>query len=111
MSIGDQVWLPEGHVWDLHIERNSIGSDLSFTGGGWKLCWHTTESSWGSFDAINDYFKGAAKGKAPHFLIGDVVGRDHPSVAQYVPLNESAFALANDVADRYQTNRDRKSVV
>lgn len=98
-------WLPEDHVWDLHILRHWIGSDLSFTGGGWKCCWHTTESSWWSFDVVDDYFRGAAMGKAPHLLIGGRSGAQHPFVAQYIPFDEAAFALANDYSDRYQTNR------
>lgn len=104
MAINER-WLPEGHVWDLHIDRRSIGSDLSFTGGGWKLCWHTTESSWLSFDSIDFYFRHAAKGKAPHVLIGGSTDATHPRVAQYIPFDESAFALANDPSDAKQTNR------
>jgi N-acetyl-anhydromuramyl-L-alanine amidase AmpD len=101
----DNLWLPEGHVWDLHIEQHSIASNLSFTDGGWKLVWHTTESPWNSYDAIDGYFRGAARGKAPHFLIGGKPGADHPYVAQYVPLNESSFAMQNDASDGRDTNR------
>lgn len=101
----DTRWLPEDHVWDLHVERHSIGSDLSFTGGGWKLCWHTTETPWNWYDTGVGYFTGSARGKAPHFLIGGRSGASHPYVAQFVPLDESSFALQNDTSDAKDTNR------
>jgi hypothetical protein len=105
MSTFSKLWLPEDHVHDLHVVRHSIGSDLSFTGGGWKALWHTTQSPWYSFDAIDSYFRGDARGKAPHFLIGGRPGAEHPYVAQYVPLDESSFALQNDTGDHMDTNR------
>jgi hypothetical protein len=31
----NELWLPDGHHWDLHIELNRSGNDAgSFTGGG-----------------------------------------------------------------------------
>lgn len=101
----DQVWLPEGHIWDIHFEKHSIASDLSFTGGGNKLCWHTTETPWDWWSAGVEYFTGSARGKAPHFLVGGRAGALHPYVAQFVPLDESSFALQNNTADGFDTNR------
>lgn len=104
MTNFDSRWLPEGHVWDLHIERLSIGSNLSFDVGGWKLVWHTTETPWDHYDAVVHAFAGIEHGKAPHFLIGGVPGSRHPYVAQFVPLDEASFALRHPAGTK-ETNR------
>jgi hypothetical protein len=99
----DKLWLPTGHHWDLHIEREQLEDAGSFTGGGWKLCFHTTESSWNSVDAMVDVLRD--KRAAPHFCIGGRPGRSHPTVVQLIPLNQAGRALGNDSSDGYQTNR------
>lgn len=100
------LWLPEGHHWDLHIEHDPSEDAGGFTGGGWGLCWHTTESAWLAVDAMVRTVQ--AKRANPHFVIGRRVGRDHPVVVQLVPLNQAGRALENFSADGFQTNRANK---
>ena len=99
----NDLWLPEGHHWDLHIEHDRQEDAGAFTGGGWKLCWHTTESSWNSVDAMCDVLR--SKRAAPHFVIGGRPGVEHPVVVQLLPLDRAGRALANDSSDGFQTNR------
>jgi hypothetical protein len=99
----DRLWLPEGHHWDLHIEHDVSEDAGSFTGGGWKLCWHTTESPWLAVDAMVNTVQ--AKRACPHFVIGRRAGLEHPVVVQLIPLNHAGRALQNFTADGYQTNR------
>jgi hypothetical protein len=100
----NQLWIPEGHHYDLHIVRGPRGAGAgAFTGGGWKLLWHTTQSPWDWADDGADYL--VRERKEPHFIIGGRKGLDHPVVHQMLPLNEAARALGNDNGDHYQTNR------
>lgn len=100
----DTLWLPEGHTWDLHIIHGPIGAGAgSFTGGGWKLMWHTTESPWTWADDGASYL--VRERKEPHFIIGGRRGLEHPVVHQLLPLDVAGRALANNVGDGYQTNR------
>jgi hypothetical protein len=100
----NQLWLPEGHHYDLHIVKGPRGTGAgAFTGGGWKLLWHTTESDWYWADAGATYLVRAKK--EPHFIIGGRRGLDHPVVVQMLPLNEAGRALGNDNGDHYETNR------
>jgi len=100
----DRNWLPEGHTWDLHIVHGPRGRGAGdFTGGGWKLIWHTTESPWTWADDGASYL--VREGKEPHFIIGGRRGTEHPVVHQMLPLDVAGRALENNVGDGYQTNR------
>jgi N-acetyl-anhydromuramyl-L-alanine amidase AmpD len=80
-------WLPRGHHLSLHIERRPLHDAGRFTGGGWKLVWHTTQGSGaeGAFSTVR------AERSAPHFII-DHSGR----VIQTVALNRAACALEHN---------------
>lgn len=97
----DKLWLPEGHHWDLHIEHDKSEDAGSFTGGGWKLCWHTTESPWQSVDSMVNVVQG--KRANPHFVIGGRAGLEHPVVVQLIALNKAGRALAHPSGP--ETNR------
>lgn len=99
----DDLWLPEGHHWNLHIEHDPSENAGTFTGGGWKMCWHTTESPWLAVDAMVSTVQ--AKRACPHFVIGRRAGLIHPVVVQLIALNQAGRALENASADGYQTNR------
>lgn len=99
----DTAWLPQGHHWNLHIEQERLLDAGSFTGGGWKLLWHTTESRWDQLDAMVDVLR--EKRAAPHLVIGGRAGREHPTVVQCVSFKRAGRALANDGSDGFQTNR------
>lgn len=99
----NELWLPEGHHWDLHIEHELQEGAGWFTGGGWKLVWHTTESAWNSVDVMVDVLRD--KRAAPHFVIGGRQSTKHPVVVQLLPLNVAGRALQNNSGDGYQTNR------
>lgn len=103
-----ELWLPEGHHWDLHIEHTPLTGAGAFTGGGWKFCWHTTESDWDSVDAIRNLFVTRDKtgqGSEPHFIIGAGIGaKRHPSVVQLLPLNRAARTLKHP-SGTPETNR------
>lgn len=99
----DTAWLPEGHHWDLHIEREPLEDAGTFTGGGWKLLWHTTESPWSALDSMVDVLR--TKRAAPHLVIGGRAGREHPTVVQCVSFKRAGRALGNDASDGFQTNR------
>lgn len=97
----DRRWLPRGHHWDLHIEHfPQIGAG-TFTGGGWKLCWHITVSPWMSVDAMVSTV--VAKRAEPHFVIGGRKGTEHPVVVQLLPLDEAGRSLRHTFPP--QTNR------
>jgi hypothetical protein len=85
------VWLPEGHHWDLHIEHKPLENAGTFSGGGRKLCWHTTESQWPTVDSMWQVLLN--KRAAPHFVIGGRAGLQHPVVIQTIPLNRAGRAL------------------
>jgi hypothetical protein len=98
----DDLWLPEGHHWSLHIEHQPAGAGAgAFTGGGWKLCWHITVSPWQSVDSVIDTV--TANHDEPHFVIGGRPGREHPTVVQLLPLSEAGRSLEHTEAP--QTNR------
>lgn len=99
----NKLWLPSGHHWDLHIAHMQDMDAGPFTGGGWKLVLHTTESEWGKVDIMEDVLD--RKNAAPHVVIGGRPGRSHPVVIQMVPFNRAARALGNDPSDGRQTNR------
>ena len=84
-------------LWLDNVEK-IIGRDAgSFTGGGKKVCLHTTEG--GSIaGALGAY---ASHGGYPHFTIDFNQKRR----IQHIPLNLSARALANNTGDGFQTNR------
>jgi hypothetical protein len=89
-----------GEKFDLKIER-SIASDAGdFTGGGWKMVWHTTESEIDSVDAIVKVLHN--NGGAPHFVLGKKNGRW--TAVQMIPLNQSAKTLRHP-AGTPETNR------
>jgi hypothetical protein len=101
MSVTDELWLPEGHHWDLHIEHRKSSNDAgSFTGGGWKWVLHTTEG--GSYDSNVTLLR---KVNTPHLVFGAVPGSLHWYVAQLLPFNVAGKTLQNDSSDGYQTNR------
>lgn len=95
-------WLPVGHLesWNLHIERKELPNAGEFTGGGRKLCWHTTEGT--NVDVMWQVLR--TKNAAPHFLIGFEPGREHATVVQCVALNRAGRALRHP-AGTAETNR------
>lgn len=99
------LWLPEGHHWDLHIEhspKDAINAG-AFTGGGWKIEVHITVSPWGATRQMVQVLKD--KHAEAHFVIGGAVGLKHPLVVQLLPLDVAGRALQNDQSDGFQTNR------
>jgi hypothetical protein len=98
----NNAWLPEGHVWDLHIEHDRAPDDAGqFTGGGWKLVWHVTVSPWQSVDAMVNVLND--KRAQPHFVIGGRKGVEHPVVVQLLPLDVAGRALQHPSGP--ETNR------
>ena len=95
-------WLPEGLRKNLHVEHAPSEGAGAFTGGGWKLDWHTTESNWDSVDAMRNVLQ--SKRAAPHFVIGGRAGTKLPVVIQMVGIDQAARALGN-FADGFDTNR------
>lgn len=102
----NQVWLPTGHVWSLHILHYRAVDAGSMTGGGYGLLWHTTESPWFRVDSMQDVLN--RKRAAPHLLIGGRTGLEHPVVIQMLPFDVAGRALQNDPSDGAQTNRANK---
>lgn len=102
------LWLPEGHHWDLHIEHCPLPGAGAFTGGGWKLVWHTTQSKWDSTEGIRDLFITRDKnheGSEPTILVGGGIGKKkHPSVVQFLPFNRAARTLKHP-SGTPETNR------
>lgn len=96
-----KYWLPEGPHWDLNIEHHALNDAGTFTGGGWKLVWHTTESPWEAVDSMVRVLD--AKNAAPHFVIGGRKGYKFPIVVQCIPLNRAARALEHNGGP--ETNR------
>lgn len=43
MAVVNKRLLPEGHHFGIHCEHDLSTDGGRFTGGGWKLVWHTTE--------------------------------------------------------------------
>jgi hypothetical protein len=89
------AWLTRGHLssWDLHVEhdRSDTTGAGSFTGGGWKLVWHTTESSMSAVDQMVSSLHDS--NAEPHFVIGDEPGRRHFTVVQLLPLTVAGRTL------------------
>ena|SRR5436309_1196473 len=78
------IYLPIGTHRELKISRK-ITETGPFTGGGWKLIWHTTEGN-----GLATMVKVLQQKKAePHFVIDHELGR----VVQLVRLDEYARAL------------------
>lgn len=94
-------WLPEGHVYDLHVEHRPLESAGPFTGGGNKWGWHITVSGWNTLDMIWGVLRD--KRAAPHLIIGGRPGVKHPVVIQCIPFNQAARALAHPSGP--ETNR------
>jgi hypothetical protein len=95
------LWLPEGAHYDLNIEHGPLPDAGPFTGGGWKLCWHTTESERESVDAMWSVLRN--KDAAPHFVIGYRKGFRFPVVIQMIPLHRAGRSLAHPSGP--ETNR------
>lgn len=97
----NELWLPKGHHWDLHIEHRPSGNDAgSFTGGGRKFVIHTTEG--GSLQSNSDLL---VRTNTPHLLFGVDPGREHWTVIQFLPFIVAGKTLGNDTSDGFQTNR------
>lgn len=97
----NDLWLPEGHHWDLHIEHRPSRNDAGpFTGGGKKFVPHTTEG--GSLDSNSDLL---VRVNTPHLLFGVRPGNEHWTMIQFLPFNVAGKTLQNDVGDGFQTNR------
>lgn len=89
-----------GEKHDIKIERSIDGDAGDFTGGGWKLVWHTTESPVVAVDSMVRVLHD--KGAEPHFCFGK---RDGRYVAvQMCPLNQAARTLQHP-AGTPETNR------
>lgn len=95
------LWLPEGPHWDLNIEHSQLDDAGPFTGGGWKLTWHTTESQRESVDAMFRVLRD--KRAAPHVVIGWRAGHRFPVAIQMIPFNRAGRALAHPSGP--ETNR------
>jgi hypothetical protein len=100
-SVSGDIWLPEGWQFDLHVEHRPLESAGAFTGGGNKLCWHITISSWNTVDLIWTVLRD--KRAAPQLIIGGRQGWDRPVVIQCQPLNQAGRALAHPSGP--ETNR------
>lgn len=96
-----KLWIPDGAHWGLNVEHHALNDSGAFTGGGWKLVWHTTESPWEAVDAMVRVL--AVKDAAPHFVIGGRAGHKYPVVVQCIPLNRAGRALQHNFAP--ETNR------
>lgn len=99
-------WLPEGHHWDLHIERNHAPNDAGpFTpdSAGWKFLIHITVSPWGAVDSMVNVLN--AKRAQPHLVLGGRRGLEHPVLVQLLPFDVAGRSLQNDPSDGRQTNR------
>lgn len=96
-----ELWLPIGAHWDLNIEHGQLPDAGVFTGGGWKLVWHTTESARESVDAMWSVLR--EKRAAPHFVIGTRKGFRFPVAIQCIPLHRAGRALLHPSGP--ETNR------
>jgi hypothetical protein len=95
------IWIPEGQRHGLLVEHRELEGAGSFTGGGWKFCWHITVSPWTSVDSVFNVLRD--KRAAPHFVIGGRLNESLPVVIQMLPLNEAGRALAHTLPQ--ETNR------
>lgn len=97
----NELLLPAGHHWDLHIELNLSSNDAgSFTGGGNKFLLHTTEG--GSLRSNEALLHGI---NTPHMVFGVDPGEEHWTVIQLLKFDRAGKALANDTSDGFATNR------
>lgn len=90
-------------LWHPNAKRIIIPSapqDLTFTSGGHKLTWHTTEGS--SADGAVAAYRAA--GVCPHFTIGYDNTRRQRVLYQHLPLNRAASALKHPTGTQ-ETNR------
>lgn len=92
------VWLPTGdhqEKWGLTLHKERMEDAGPFTGGGWKLCWHTTEGPTlgGALSALR------SKRAASHVVINPRSG----DVVQLIPFDCAARSLAHTLAP--ETNR------
>lgn len=85
----DKAWLPDGYHNGLHIEHRPTGRGGQYTGGGWKVIWHTTQGR--GLRAMSDVL--VNKRAEPHFLIGELPGREALTVVQFIPLTKASRAL------------------
>lgn len=89
--------LPTGTLesWGLTVEHHILKDAGAFTGGGWKICWHTTEGA-----SLSGALTTLAKnGSAAHFILDPSNG----DVTQCVPLDQAARALGHPSGP--ETNR------
>lgn len=93
----DKLWIPTGTPYGLRVLKDRMEDAGQFTGGGWKLVWHTTEGSslQGAIDTLR------ARRSAPHFVIDPRTGR----CVQTIPLNRAARCLQHIGPE--ETNRAR----
>jgi hypothetical protein len=94
------VWLPKGRHYDLHIEHDRRPATGPFTGGGWKMVWHTTEGL--NLRVMQSVLKN--KSAEPHFLIGKDGSEKLYTVVQFLPLDQFAKALEHP-SGTPETNR------
>lgn len=88
----DRRWLPDGHVWDLHIEHDRAGDAGPFLGGhGNRVVPHITVSPWTSIDSMVSVLK--SKRAEPHIVIGGRPGTQHPVVIQLIPFDRAGRSL------------------
>lgn len=85
----DDVATAAKALWNPAATKKVYSSAGSFTGGGRKIVWHTTEG--GSLPVYS--------GDAPHFTLNPKTGE----LWQHIPINESAKALEHHNAS--ETNR------
>lgn len=96
-------WLPEGAHTDLNIEHHpSPATGPYMAGAGLGILWHITVSPWLAIDAMISVLK--AKHAEPQLAIGGRPGFKFPVVAQFLPLNQWAKALAHP-AGTPETNK------
>lgn len=98
----DKLWLPEGQHWSLHIEHKQLPDAGAFTGGNWKLVWHTAESDWQSVDSMWAVLRD--KDAAPHIVIGGRAGFKNPVAIQCIPFDRAGRALEHP-SGTPETNR------
>jgi len=92
----DQPLIKTGRVRGLTIQRSYITETGPFTGGGWKLIWHTTEG--GNMSSVLHTLR--QKGAEVHFVIAPEIGL----VEQMVRLNQYGKGLMHP-AGTPETNR------
>lgn len=88
-------------LWHPNAKRVIIPTaphDLTFTEGGNKVTWHTTEGS-SAEGAVSAY---KSSGVCPHFTVG--LRDNHRVLLQHLPLNRAASALRHP-SGTPETNR------